>query len=209
MAVPVLGILFARGAKTEIIGAPEEIPVDAWITRGHVFSSSVTNAPVEDGTNVNDHVIQDAPELTIEGFTSDHPVNLLATPAAVIGAAEEFLGLSGGETRSQAAAKALFRAWKTKAALEVVTRLHTYKNMQISVLEWNEDRSTANALAFRLRMTKITTVALQRVPSSGLTTAAADLASGPVEAGRQAPKATPRPTPAAVTSLSQAAGMAG
>lgn len=206
--VPVLGILFAKGAKTQINGAPQEIPVDAYITRSHGFSSSVTRAPVEDGSNVNDHVIQDPPELTIEGLTSDHPVNLLATPAAVIGAVEEFLGLSGAETRSQTAAKALELAWSTKAELEIVTRLRTYPRMQIEQLEWPEDQTTSSALFFRVRLVQIRKVALQRIPTSGLGAIASDLAQGPVEAGRQAPKAPPT-APAAVTSLSQAAAMAG
>lgn len=217
MAVPVLGVLFAKGARTKIRGAPQEIPVDAWITRQHGFSSAVTRAPVEDGSDVNDHVILQSRELTIEGLTSDHPVNLLATPAAVVGAVSEFLGQSGAETRSQSAAKALEKAWETKAELTIETRLRTYKNMVIEQLEWSESQTTSGALAFRMSLVEIRKVTLQSTPSSGLAAVASDLAESAVEAGRQ-------PTAAAgsgaagsgatsstqsVTSLSQAAAMAG
>lgn len=209
MAIPVLGVLFAKGARTEIIGAPQEIPVDCYITREHAFSSSITREPVEDGSDINDHVVLDTPELTIEGVTSDHPVSLLATLGAVTGAVSEFLGLSGAEMRSQTAAKALKLAWSTKAELEIVTKLGTYKNMVIDQLVWTESVDVGEALSFRMHLVHLEKVSLVLIPTAGLGEIQADLASGPVEAGRQATKAPPRPAPAAVTSLSQAAAMAG
>lgn len=216
--VPVLGLLFAKGAASKITGAPGgEIPIDAFITRGHAMGSSVTRAPVEDGSNINDHVILDAKELTIEGLTSDHPVNLLANPAAVVGAAREVLGstisdalgLGGGLTRSQEAAKKLENAWITKAELEVVTRLFTYKRMVIQTLEWNESADVGEALAFRMQLIQLTKVTLQRVPSSRLAAAVGSLAEGPVEAGRQAPKPKPKNTSKAAESLGNGSHMHG
>lgn len=207
MAIPVLGILFAKGAKTEILGARSDIPVDAFITRSHSFSSSVTRAPVEDGSNINDHVILDPDELTIEGLTSDHPVDLLAGLTAVAGAVVELFGGDAAPTRSRQAAEALEEAWRDKAELEIVTRLKTYKSMVIESLEWNESAEVGEALAFRMRLIKIRKVSLQLVPSSGLLDAVGDLAEGPVEAGKQAPKPKPKPTAPAVTSLSQASEM--
>jgi hypothetical protein len=208
MAVPVLGLLFSKDPRTKIIGAPQEISIDAVITRGHSFSASVTRAPVEDGTTINDHVILDPVALTIEGMTSDHPVDLLAGLVSAVGAVGGALGLGGGETRSQTAAKALEEAWRSKAELEIVTRLRTYKNMVIESLEFTESDGGGQALWFRASFVEIRKVSLQRVPSSGLGAIATDLAEGPVEVGRQAPKPAPKPTPAAVTSLSDAAKMA-
>lgn len=221
MAVPVLGILFAKGAKTEIKGARLAINVDAFITRSASLSSSVTRAPVEDGSNINDHVILDAVELTLEGLTSDHPVDLLAgNVAALAGVATDILGDAagafglGGDSRSFKAREALEEAWREKTRLEIVTRLRVYKDMVIEQLEWNESADVGEALAFRMRLIEIRTVKLQTVASTGfgaLDAVDSILADGvvdePVEAGRQAPKQKPAATKPAVTSLSEAASM--
>lgn len=225
MAVPVLGILFAKGNKTEIrksravstdqtfgqllTGTTETelVRVDAFITRAHSFSSSVTRAPVEDGSNINDHVIRDARELTIEGLVSDHPVNLIAGLTAIAGAVGELLGQEPASTRSQTEARTLESLWQNKTELQIVTRLRTYENMVIEQLEWNESADVGEALSFRMRVIEIRKVTLQRVPASGLAAAAADIASGPVEAGRQAPKPKPKPTAQAVKSTTQATEM--
>lgn len=212
MAIPVLGLVFAKGNRTEIRGAPQEIPIDAVITRGHVFNAAVTRAPVEDGTSINDHVVLDPAELFIEGVTSDTPVGLLEGLTTAIEQVGGLFGLGNGETRSQTAAAALEEAHRQKALLEVVTRLRTYRNMIIETLEWSESADIGDALAFRMRLVEVVKVSLQRVPSSGLGAVARDLAEGPVEVGRQAAKPAPRaPTTTAQPnrSLAQAAAQIG
>lgn len=191
MAVPVLGLLFAKEHRTEIRGAPQEIPIDAVITRGHQFTAAVTRSEVEDGTSISDHVILDTADLTIEGVTSDTPVGLLEGITTAVENVADVFGVGDGETRSQTAAAALEEAWRTKAELEVVTRLRTYTNMVIASLDWPESRETGASLSFRMRLTEIRKVSLQRVPSSGLGAAARDLAEGAVEVGRQAAKSAP------------------
>lgn len=207
MPIPVLNVLFAKDPRTEITGAPQEIPVDAVISRSTEFSSSVTSAPVEDGTSINDHVVLDPVSLQIDGFTSDHPVDLLEGLSSAVGAVGEILGLGSGETRSQTAAKALEEAWRSKSLLEIVTRRRTYKNMVIERLSFSESQEIGDALSFTMQVTEIRKVSLVTVPASGLASAAADLASGAVDRGRQPAKPRPAASPG-VTSLSQAASLA-
>ena len=192
MTTLVESVLFSRNARTEIRGAPQEIPLDAVISRFHNFRSAVTRAPIEDGSTINDHVILEPESFSMEGLVSDHPVDLLESLSSVVGAVGSVFGFGGeSETRSITAAKALEEAWRQKALLTIVTRLKTYDDMVIESLSWGESQGLAEALSFTLTVTKIRKVSLTTTALGQLSAAAGDLAAGPVERGRQRPRAAP------------------
>jgi len=207
MAIPVLNVLFSKDPKTKFSGDLEGLEVDAVITRGTDFSAQVTRAQVEDGTTISDHVVLDPVSLQIEGFISNHPVGLLEGLGSAVEAIGSFFGSEPEKTRSQTGAKTLEAAWRAKALLSIETRTRTYDNMVIESLSIAESAEIGEGISFSMRLVEIRKVSLVTVPGSKLATATADLASGPVDKGRQPPK-PPKTSPAAITSLSQAAAVA-
>src|SRR3990167_9615837 len=106
----------------------KEIRFDAVISRSHGRSSEVTEAAIEDGTSINDHVILAPRELTIDAIVSDHPIGAAATstpnPDVVV-----------TDTRSIVAAALLEELWATKALLTIVTPIRPYENKVITRLD--------------------------------------------------------------------------
>jgi hypothetical protein len=61
-----LGVLSFTYRKTpKSIGGFE---IDVILSESYGFSNSVTDIPVEDGSNVNDHVVSESPDISIQAF---------------------------------------------------------------------------------------------------------------------------------------------
>ena len=75
------------------------LPLDALVRESYAKRNEVTSDPIEDGEEVNAHVVRKPDTLTIEGVISDTPVSLIgigafsARPAsgAIVKAAVQFL----------------------------------------------------------------------------------------------------------------------
>jgi hypothetical protein len=69
-----LGLEFPSAALSSRVA----LPVDAIITEAFAKTTEPTNSPVEDGSDVSDHVVLKPDKLTLECVVSDTPVSLLA-----------------------------------------------------------------------------------------------------------------------------------
>ena len=121
--------------------------LDAVISELHSASSVVTSVPIEDGADINDHIALDPINVQIQGFISDSPLDFdLASFDRVQNAFDE-----------------LFRLWKNKELVTVVTGFKIYENMAITRLDVPRDNSTFNSLKFSIDLTEITKLPLQNV----------------------------------------------
>lgn|SRR5574341_830640 len=210
MPLEVLGLLFADKPRTRLKpqsgfvqpkaapAAPKlpsvpgsgdvEIPVDAALTVAHKYGLQVTSVPIQDGSSVQDHAVRDPDALTMEGFVSDHPVQLLGGMLSDVvgGAVGDQLGIT---SRSLSAYAQLVDAVEKKKLLTVVTRFKVYENMLPDSLEVRQQHDVGEALAFTLGLTKTTIVA--SATSSvldKLTDAAKDNAAPTASRGSKPPK---------------------
>ena len=71
----VLSLLFGKKYPSPKIGS---IDLDVTIREEHRFASRVTNYPVEDGTIVSDHIINEPDIVVLVGLVTDTPLSIFA-----------------------------------------------------------------------------------------------------------------------------------
>src|SRR3990167_10328972 len=90
----IIGLVVGR-PRTDIEGGDIDIPLDAALATVHTYRNAITGEPIEDGSEIHDHVIAEPEELTIEGLVSDHTSNIFGgVPGGALGAG--IGGLVGG-----------------------------------------------------------------------------------------------------------------
>lgn len=117
------------------------ITLDATISTGLSFPSTVTEHPIEDGSVIADHVRLDADIVTVTGFVTN-------TPVAV-------LGLGADESRARGALDSLLELRQSKELVQIVTDVHLFEDMMLTSLEAPRDATNPNALQFTAIFTKI------------------------------------------------------
>jgi hypothetical protein len=134
----------------------EFIEFDASVSETHTGNAEVTAHPVEDGSEMNDHVRRAPEELQINLIVTDDPIVILrsirAKPA-----------VQGGDPRSRAVeAYFLLRKWKNEGRLLTVnTTLRSYINMVIIAFAVTRDKDTGRMLNANLTVKEIITVTTQ------------------------------------------------
>ncbi len=174
-----VGILFNR--RVSSIGS---IQLDASVRETHTSSAQVTEHPVEDGSNISDHVIQRPDSITIEGVVSNTTL-VFPQGLGLIAPAMSLARTVDGITNdlAQTAYLGLLELIKGKQSglarsislVKIVTKLRTYENMIIENVTVNRDSSSANALFFTCtaREIKVVKTALANITASATNLAGA------------------------------------
>ncbi len=141
------------GLPTALLSSIMGVEVDAVLSENHRYTSLVTANPIEDGSNISDHIVNLPVILDMEGRFTDTPFGLLSSLVAGSAVGALTTGLTGAQAAaalSQATATALLgearpgiskTKFKLLVALQVaretitiVTGLQTYENMVIESL---------------------------------------------------------------------------
>lgn len=143
----------------KIIG-PLTIEFDATTRETHTSATSPTEHPVEDGSVVSDHAIDQPDELELEGMITNTPVLALASQRS-----RSVLG-GPASARANDANAELDRLMKTKTLVEAETVLRTYTSMLIVSKSVTRDKNTGQILAVvvRLRQFRTATVEATEAP---------------------------------------------
>lgn len=140
----VLSLIYGKKYLSPRIGT---IDLDVTITEQHSYTSRVTSYPVENGTIVSDHIINDPETLTLQAIVTDTPLNALAI-----------------ENRSTDVFNRLIDLQKNRELVEVVTGIKVYSSMAITSIEVPRNTATGQSLTFTINMQKVvldTTVRVQ------------------------------------------------
>lgn len=175
-----LATLFGNGKS---IG---ELTLDATFSELHEYSGQVTRHPIEDGSQISDHV-------TLEPFTLRMECFITNTPASILGAVGGAVsGITGDTPVSEAYAK-LVEMREAREVVTVVTGLQVYSDMMIERVSIPRARGQKNSLAFSVVLVQVSIVASESVtiPPSQVGAGAAAQAQAPsaVAAGTQAASA--------------------
>lgn len=131
----VLSLLFGRKyAQTNVGG----VFLDATLTEDHQYNSRVTSYPIEDGTIISDHIINEPETLSITGIVSDTPLAFLPP-----------------FNRSSDAFNRLVRIQNNKERITVVTGIKVYTNMVITSLQVPRNTQTGQSLTFIIELQKL------------------------------------------------------
>lgn len=131
----VLSLIYGRKYAQSKVGV---VTFDTMVNEEHRFSSRVTYFPVESGTSVSDHIINQPDIVSLSGIVSDTPLGLLAP-----------------FNRSIAAFNALIQIHERRQIVDVVTGIKVYKNMAITSLNVPRTVKSGQTLTFNIELQKI------------------------------------------------------
>ena len=144
--------LFFR-TKSEIGG----IAIDGSISESVTRSVRATTNPIENGSNITDHIIQEPIKVIVEGVVTDTPIGMAAftsgSASTIGGVVDSVSGLFGqstqsGLTRSQQAYNELVKIFNKKELIEITTRLETYTNLIFESIVVNQTKTTSRSVFF-------------------------------------------------------------
>ena len=160
--------------------------LDASLKETHSKKGTPTKFPIEDGTNISDHIIKEPFSLTISGIISDTPIpgldnviqiaetvltQKLLPPVGVIaiaGASQAASFLTGesiaqAQSPSQAAYLQLLQLLDSSTPVTVNTSLYRYKGMYVTDISVPRDDKTGQCIMFDLTLTQLIIVQPQTV----------------------------------------------
>lgn len=114
------------------------ISFDTMVSEEHRFTSRVTYFPVESGTIISDHIINEPDIVILSGLISDTPLNIFA-PA----------------NRSVAAFNTLIQIHEKRQVVDIVTGIKVYKDMAITSIDVPRTIKTGQSLTFNIELQKI------------------------------------------------------
>lgn len=148
-------------------GKIDTLELDATISEGHEYSNEVTDFPIEEGSDISDHVRRSPERVTLEGFVTNTPVKYFGEDSSVRNSLNEIdgsrvesafgqlLDIAGydlpGTTRD---------AYNGRGAkiITLVTGLRSYFNMVLVSLSIPRNAQTGETLRFTAEFKKISQV---------------------------------------------------
>jgi hypothetical protein len=147
------------------------LKLDAAISAGLSFPTTVTEIPVEDGGTITDHARNEPDSVTVTGFVTNTPVALL--------------GAGADDSLARGALDSLLEMRANKEVVNVVTDVHLFENMMMTDLDVPRDAANAKSLTFTATFRKITKVSAEVIEFPDDDTERR--ASPPAELGKQTP----------------------
>lgn len=134
--------------------------IDAFLVEKFSFSNRMTNLPVEEGSNITDHVSEEPDALSVEAFIGQ------AKFEAYEGKIPDDLStldIPDPKTRIRQAYQELLRLKRERQPVDVVTGLDTFTGMIIASFDIDRDVETGADLTFSMSFQKIKTVSKDTV----------------------------------------------
>jgi hypothetical protein len=133
-----------------------DIELDAVIREGVSAVNRVTNIPVENGADTNDHIIVDPLEFFMDGVISN-------VSSSLLGQLDRTTIFSQDLAKIEKAWEDMLNLMKNRVVFSLIQGLRTYENVTITRLTSQNDSYTANALFFTASMREIILVGAKPV----------------------------------------------
>ncbi len=145
-------ILYGSDVKKSIGG----ISIDAFVEETYNHSAQVTEYPVEDGTNINDHVVQNPDEISVNGVVGD------------ISIYEDYSQTTPPTNRAADYYAKLVDLKEKGNPVTIVTGLKVYDNMVIKSISVVRNADNGKALVFTMNLVKVRVIKSQLVVISNI-----------------------------------------
>jgi hypothetical protein len=132
----------------------QELVLDASIDEQHKYTNKVSRFPIEDGSTITDHIINEPVAITMQGFITNTPVLEADSSVARTGYAAN---------RVDTAFEALISIFTKKEIVTIVTGLMTYSNMVLVSLTVPRNKTIGDTLRFTADFQEIKIVTLETV----------------------------------------------
>ena len=136
-----------------------EVPLDVVSARTYRFAAKVTENPIEDGSVINDHVVEQPDVVTVEGIVSDTPVTRasgVTSPAEVKTKGNVEPGL--GERRSQGAYDLMEDIYRGRLLCTLICEFTMFDDMILEQWEVQKSKDRTGGLFFSATFKKLVTV---------------------------------------------------
>jgi hypothetical protein len=157
--------------------------VDAFLAEHYQFSNSVTDIPVEEGSNIADHIVEDQDVLSVEAFIGNTAFEVITKD----GNAVSNLQVPDRMARVRQAYQELKKMTKEKKTLDVVLGLETFTGMVITSFTIDREAETGANLPFSMEFKKLKIVHLDTTKinaSNKKTGPSGDQTGGTTDTGR-------------------------
>ncbi|GHV79121.1 hypothetical protein AGMMS49944_09120 [Spirochaetia bacterium] len=156
----------------------EGFVIDAFLVESYSFSNTVTDIPVEEGSKISDHVVEDQDVVSIQAFIGN----------AEYISADTVEDMKKKEPPDRMARilksyKELLRLKRTKEVCTVTTGLDVYTDMIITSLNIDRDVETGANLPFSMEFKRIKIVKSETVTINAGSGGAADQVAGTTNEG--------------------------
>lgn len=125
------------------------VQLDIIINEGTTATARVTQNPIENGADVNDHIIIDPLIFNTSGVVSDISSSSIGQFTRVPAT------FSRNTRKSKEAWEALLELQSNKTLFTLVQGLKEYRNVMILSLNHNQNKDTANGLFFTAQMKEV------------------------------------------------------
>jgi major membrane immunogen (membrane-anchored lipoprotein) len=141
-------VTFTYETPEKRIGA---VVIDAFIAEHYAFSNQVTDIPVEEGSIISDHVVEEQDVISVEAFIGNTAFE------TVIREGDALAKLSSPEkgARIRKNYLDLLRLKRAKEPVTVVMGLETFTNMMITSFVIDRDAESGADLPFSMEFKKI------------------------------------------------------
>ena len=159
------------------------LELDATLSYTNKYTNEVTSFPVEDGSNISDHIRNKPFELTLTGFISDTPIKIKEGLADL---------LVSGTRGSRVAASyvELKNIWESRDVVDVITGLEVHSDMALVSLSVPRSPRDGHSMRFSATFRKITKAVTELVTLPNPAEEVANLATAPANVGAQASSET-------------------
>ena len=118
------------------------IEFDAVVSEAHNMTADVTMHPVENGSNITDHIREQPKEITLNGIVSGHPIKFLAS-------------LRVQQDPVKDAYQTIRDIMEKSLLVDVVTTLTTYESMAVTSVSISRDAANGNILNASLSLREV------------------------------------------------------
>lgn len=206
-----LKTLFTGGKKVQFITTRGTVleadikpfTIDATSTITHHLNSTLSKSPIEDGSEITDHITKQNRQVTLECVVTKNPFNFFGSALSTVASS----AIKGNQVASGLAASLggllvrpsdrvenawlfLNQLWENKTLFTVVAGLETYNNVVITNLTITETAKTKNAIKFTATLEQINFAVTESspIPDGLFDKETAIRATKTVKTGQQIPK---------------------
>jgi hypothetical protein len=160
--------------------------IDAFISEHYSFSNSVTDIPIEDGSTIADHVIENADEIQVKAFIGKTEFTVWEGP---LPQSTADIAPADPKARIRAAYYELLRLKRSRQTVDVVMGLGTFHDMVITSFDIDRDVENGADLPFDMSFKRIKKVKSQTTTISAFASKPVmDQAAGSANMGTGATK---------------------
>lgn len=144
------------------LGFVTGILIDATVSEIHTYDSEVVENPVEDGSDITDHINLKQPNYRLDGLITDTPLGLPLI-SNFQNAASRVQEVFGKNSRSINVMNSMLALRDTKKPFILTSNLKRYENMVFKSLEFSLDEETGSAIKISATLQQISIVKSKQV----------------------------------------------